>query len=182
MKKAHCLIVSFIAGSLMFAQTQSESPEHLFARLRYEEAKRKGLELLRPSMKAGAISECLHGIADKKNQSKCDLTDDDLQASIQPYCKIDIRQLKERGNGVSARQALKLYDCADKIRRTTGPVPDLSVVPIDRLEKQLLNVDLCVTVYRQTIDKRISDLTTRESDLVNSCKALDLYPPERGGH
>ncbi len=37
--------------------------------------------------------------------------------------------------------------------------------------------DRCTRVYRGTIDKKQSDLTTREADEVKGCQSLDLYPP-----
>ena len=40
------------------------------------------------------------------------------------------------------------------------------------------HVDGCLAVYRKTIDKRTSDLTTRETGQISECKSLDLYPPQ----
>jgi hypothetical protein len=48
---------------------------------------------------------------------------------------------------------------------------------LDTLEKQLKYVDSCIATYRKTIDKKNADLTVRESEQVNACQSLDLYPP-----
>jgi hypothetical protein len=40
-------------------------------------------------------------------------------------------------------------------------------------------VDICVSIYHKTIDKKASDVTIRESELVKECQSLDLYPPAK---
>jgi hypothetical protein len=40
----------------------------------------------------------------------------------------------------------------------------------------LNHVDDCTKTYHQTIDKKTSDLTIRETTAVKTCQALDLYP------
>jgi len=42
---------------------------------------------------------------------------------------------------------------------------------------QLESVDACVNTYHAIIDKKVSDFTQWEPDLVKACKALDIYPP-----
>jgi hypothetical protein len=37
--------------------------------------------------------------------------------------------------------------------------------------------EACGSVYKNTIDKKINDLTVRESDEIKTCRALGLYPP-----
>ena len=44
---------------------------------------------------------------------------------------------------------------------------------------RLDHVDECLAVYNKTIDKKISDLTTRDVDSVAACKAAELYPPQK---
>jgi ketopantoate reductase len=48
----------------------------------------------------------------------------------------------------------------------------------DLIAAQLERVDECRKVYRSTIDKKMSDLTVRESTAVKACQALGLYPLE----
>ena len=47
----------------------------------------------------------------------------------------------------------------------------------ERLMTRMAHMDECAAVYRATIDKKTSDLTMRESQLVKACQAIDLYPP-----
>jgi hypothetical protein len=47
------------------------------------------------------------------------------------------------------------------------------------LRMLLGRVDPCVTLYHATIDKKASDLTVRESELIAGCRGLDLYPPSK---
>jgi hypothetical protein len=47
------------------------------------------------------------------------------------------------------------------------------------LEFRLKHADDCVAVYQTTIDKKLSDVTNRESDQIKTCKSANLYPPEK---
>ena len=42
---------------------------------------------------------------------------------------------------------------------------------------RLDHVDDCLRTYKDTVDKKMSDLTTRESDIIKGCRDLDMYPP-----
>jgi len=53
---------------------------------------------------------------------------------------------------------------------------------VKKLRDQLEVVDGCALIYRNTIDKRSADITTRELELIMACKVLDLYPPEKGNY
>jgi TonB family protein len=44
---------------------------------------------------------------------------------------------------------------------------------------QMDNAETCVLIYKSTIDKRATDLTTRESEGVKACQSLNLYPPQK---
>jgi hypothetical protein len=50
---------------------------------------------------------------------------------------------------------------------------------VHRAMSQMQYADDCAAVFRQTIDKKNGDLTTRETELIGSCKALDQYPPAK---
>jgi hypothetical protein len=45
-------------------------------------------------------------------------------------------------------------------------------------EQQLERVDACLKVYNQTVDKKTSDLTNRETAQIGECRSLNLYPPQ----
>jgi hypothetical protein len=47
------------------------------------------------------------------------------------------------------------------------------------LESRLKHADECVAVYKKTIDEKVADLTTRESEQIKACMALGLYPPDK---
>lgn len=45
------------------------------------------------------------------------------------------------------------------------------------LQLRMDTADGCALLYRNTIDKKTSDLTTREADLIKGCKSIENYPP-----
>ena len=47
------------------------------------------------------------------------------------------------------------------------------------LQARVLHVDACVVVYNQTVDLKVSDLTTRNTDQLKAFKSMDLYPPSK---
>jgi hypothetical protein len=48
---------------------------------------------------------------------------------------------------------------------------------ITLLRVRMNTADQCARVYRETIAKKQSDLTTRESDQIKACQSLEMYPP-----
>jgi len=52
-----------------------------------------------------------------------------------------------------------------------------SRVEADVAKTRLDYVDQCGVLYTKTIDKRPSDLSIRDSDRVQACRGLNLYPP-----
>jgi hypothetical protein len=50
---------------------------------------------------------------------------------------------------------------------------------IQTSKRQLDVVDSCLKTYQDTIDKKQSDLTTRELDQISECRSLKSYPPEK---
>ena len=48
-----------------------------------------------------------------------------------------------------------------------------------RAKQQVEVVDVCLKLYRSTIDKKTSDLTTREIEGISECRSLNSYPPEK---
>ena len=63
-------------------------------------------------------------------------------------------------------EASRLGDQLDQLR------PQL-----DLMKTRVGSADPCARVYHDTIDKKTADLTTRESQLIQSCQYLGLYPP-----
>ena len=50
---------------------------------------------------------------------------------------------------------------------------------VNKRKLQLEHVDECVGIYGATVDKKMSDLTVRETEQVKACQSLDLYPPTK---
>jgi hypothetical protein len=64
-------------------------------------------------------------------------------------------------------------------RLADGEQKNTVLADIDRLKERLELVDPCLRLYRTTIDKKVSDLTTRETEQIPACRSLDLYPPRK---
>jgi hypothetical protein len=62
----------------------------------------------------------------------------------------------------------------DLFKKLLAAQDELSV-----LTTKLRYVDTCASVYRKTIDKKAGDMTLRDSEQVNECRSLDLYPPAK---
>ena len=87
------------------------------------------------------------------------------------------------------------YDTALKLLRETQKRYDNESNPLRRerlnnkiteihdglevLQIRFNHVDDCLGLYTTTIDKKTSDLTTREIDGIKACKTVDLYPPAK---
>jgi hypothetical protein len=56
---------------------------------------------------------------------------------------------------------------------------DIAANHIDVLKARVEHADNCVTTYHQTIDKKTSDLTTRETQQIAACQSINLYPPAK---
>lgn len=44
---------------------------------------------------------------------------------------------------------------------------------------RLQHADDCAKIYKDTVDKKVSDLTTRETDMIKACKSIGSYPPPK---
>lgn len=58
-----------------------------------------------------------------------------------------------------------------------GVLLDQAKPQLDLMKARMENADSCVQVYRDTIDKKNADLTTRESQSIQGCQYLGIYPP-----
>jgi hypothetical protein len=80
----------------------------------------------------------------------------------------------------STCEDLKPEECHDRAEALLQATKArIEAIDTSKMLENLGRVDPCLAVYKSTIDKKISDLTTRESDQIKACKALDLYPPEK---
>jgi len=56
---------------------------------------------------------------------------------------------------------------------------DRIVRELPALETRFLHADECAAVYKKTIDEKVSELTTRESEQIKACQSAGLYPPDK---
>jgi hypothetical protein len=63
--------------------------------------------------------------------------------------------------------------------RLDAPLQELRQVEpsVKLLQNRLDTVDACTAIYGQTKDLRVSDLTSKQTEFVKACQALDQYPP-----
>ena len=132
--------------------TDTESPEHKFARQRCEEWK-EGL----------------------------DESESDLRGATEEYNKILARVEAARQNGDSDKAEAWEKSAADwrKTLKNLATYKEEYATTYALWANRLEHVDDCVKAYRRTIDKKVSALTTRETGLVDGCKVLELYPPHK---
>ena len=149
-----CFAAAITIG-LTFGQTPSttdkETPEHKAVRLRYE------------------LTQDRFAQRKKDYDARTDEANKVLVSSKATY-STPKEQLAEQ---------LRLREQRLKLLKQTEPMAaelDRLNMELTTLEAQLKHVDDCTKAYQTTIDKKVSDLTTRESDTIKACKALDLYP------
>ena len=75
-------------------------------------------------------------------------------------CSAELRAIRARQSAAAARNRKLAAD------RKAAQAEDVS------RQRQT-----CLSVYQHTIDRKISDLTIRETEQVQSCRALGFYPP-----
>ena len=91
--------------------------------------------------------------------------------------------------GTAPAQASKSVEMVEKFARdpydprTYIEWPELEAVEkrLKLLRLRMDSADVCLNLYRETIDRKLSDLTTRESDQITACKSIDNYPPYKPG-
>jgi TonB family protein len=87
--------------------------------------------------------------------------------------QVDRLQHKRWGFNVDQQDALLSQ------ARTLQDLIKMADPVVEQSRLQLEHADECVKVFQETIDKKASDLTTRETEWITGCKSVDLYPPEK---
>ena len=163
---------------------RAESPEHKFARTALEDMNVKTASIKAEDAKLGAITDCLSAETEKdvalmaeyenehgkQERHTCRLPEAEVTAAIDKYCT-PIQKGQKNYAGCSLpvlRQRMAIANIVEEAHSK-----------IETLTAQIEHADNCTAVYRATIDKKVSDLTTRQSDQVNMCKSLDQYPPKK---
>jgi hypothetical protein len=95
----------------------------------------------------------------------------DHQAATEtsPYCQDSLKD-------PTTTMVSSLVGCSVEMKRAWIEL-DTIKRKIAVMESRVRQVDECLTVYHATIDKRLSDLTGRESDQINTCRSAEMYPP-----
>jgi hypothetical protein len=165
-------------------EIRAESPEHKFARSALEDMNVRAASIKAKYAKLKAITDCLNAETEKdmslmaayesehgkQERHTCQLPEAEVTAAIDEYCTPMLKRAENYAgcslNAMKEREAYRnLVDEYDSAIKT--------------LTARLEHADTCIAVYSATIDKRVSDLTTRQSDQVNMCKSLDQYPPKK---
>jgi hypothetical protein len=144
------------------APIDTESPSHKRIRIEYD--KTNGIYLMQKAELDALVKES-HDFSARASAIKVD--------NEKPFDEATRKALEE--GLMLRRKALAANRKAQAFNEELGPIREL----VDRLSAQLKNVDDCAKLYPATIDKKVSDLTTRETDAIKMCKALDLYPPPK---
>jgi predicted nucleic acid-binding Zn-ribbon protein len=149
-------------------QDPNESAEHKHARQNLDQATKSHAELL----------EQIKPISDKLGQNN---------AQVERLQKEQMNLNPSKRGFDKASHALTLQIdpiLADSnelvsqiltLKRSDEPI--MTKLPL--LKSRLEHADDCVAVYNKTIDEKVSDITTRESEQIKACKSLDLYPPNK---
>ena len=168
-----------VLPSVAQADKPAETPEHFLARTKYEAAKAIYDEAEAKFQQSAALVDAL-------NQAfSCAL------ASFK-RCTVPQEILKEAGclkvdrHGKSS--VIRGLPCAGLLKDAEAPVlgqmnAQLATIKtgpaVAQLAMQLKHVDECVTVYHATIDRKQSDITVREGELVKACQGMNFYPPAK---
>jgi hypothetical protein len=157
----------FVATSMCQTAVTPESPEHHFARLKYEEAVQQYGDIEQQMEPLKAKSAAFAKVLDEAQcvNPHAERTLDKKALDVYLKCLAARKQVAEMGEAVS-KELLRL----DKEQKKWDP-PGLKV--------RMDHADDCLAVYNTTIDKKTGDLTTREADQITACKLADLYPPHK---
>lgn len=55
----------------------------------------------------------------------------------------------------------------------------LTQIELPMLKLRMDEADRCLAIFTATIDKKTSDLTTRETEQLQACRSANLYPPPK---
>jgi hypothetical protein len=169
------------------AKAAAESPEHALARKQFEQMRARFESL------SGDLSVYSRLTLALEPSTLCSFDKPDNWVRWWRDCHFNMASASQTAgmSEDSLKQAMKLlcsdiqfYEppsaCYDKVQALSADVSkQLEAIDLLAMRVRLERVDPCLRVYRSTIDKKVSDYTTREMDLVNGCRSLDLYPPEK---
>jgi hypothetical protein len=159
----------------------TESPEHVFARLRAEAADTETNLMLVLNQSLEALVVCYVPRYAKSTGQQCHLDKAAIKSRVKQYCG--------GARGAIGRMLQALSDesgppmeCPEILvteleRRTNELRPKLEALKL--LQTRLTYVDSCAETFQSTINEKFSDQTRREIEQINACKSLGMYPPPR---
>ena len=133
-----------------------ESPEHAFARNRFESAKHE-------------FEESQKDYNEKFRQDTSVYYDGTRRCN--PASEVLFRHPVTRES-----VGEHMVGCNYETKNARFVMERVAVI-LAQLKTQLDDVDHCLKIYYTTIDKKMSDQTTREVGQIKACQAEDLYPP-----
>jgi len=153
------------------ATTKRETSEHTAIRKLYEETIQRcdtawDLEIPQNQFDVSALKILEAGVLHGVTSPAIDLEISKLKLRLLQFDQAAEVYKSLTGNPARACVALgKLDD--EKARKDE----------YELLDRKLEHVDSCVLVYRTTINKKLSDLTVKETEQIGDCRLLALYPP-----
>lgn len=143
--------------------------------------------LVKISLRQGASSKVVEGgeqivhgkdggcVLEKLNASILTAEDKKLRINVTSGERVDLEKQRELA---AEAQAKKDAAEAERQKRLAMEQKKKAVEQEARNaeERRRLRAN-CTTIYQNTIDKKVKDLTVREEEQVRACQALGLYPP-----
>ena len=99
----------------------------------------------------------------------------DLRINLVSGERIDLKKQRELAAEAQAKQdaieeARQRRIASEQKKKNV----ELNAAKAEEMRKLRAN---CTTIYQNTIDKKVRDLTVREEEQVRACQVLGLYPP-----
>jgi hypothetical protein len=142
-------------------QTPAESDEHVYARKQYV-------------LYLGKVYDDLHDPSHWNDQTAYrSYPFDKLALKIKALVEGEWNSVSEKDaewNSISNQLAQELF----------STISNRETKALNLSFARLQHADDCAKVYKGTVDKKVSDLTTRETDMMKACKSIGSYPSPNG--
>jgi len=92
--------------------------------------------------------------------------------------KREAREAEQSRAAAQAKARKDAADAADRKRLADEQKKRDAEEEAEAAEKRRTVRAACAAIYKNTVDKKISDLTVREEQQVRACQTLGLYPPQ----
>ena len=143
--------------------------------------------IIKISLRQGASSKVAEGheqqvhgkdggcVISKFDASLLTAENNDLRINLVSGERIDLKKQRELAAEAQAKQdaieeARQRRIASEQKKKNV----ELNAAKAEEMRKLRAN---CTTIYQNTIDKKVRDLTVREEEQVRACQVLGLYPP-----